>query len=66
MNQDLEDKSVGELNEIIIELKTKHYFGGGLTSIERKRYRMAKALFRQKLQNLPYVTPVGSSCDINI
>lgn len=65
MNQDLKDKTVSELNKTIIALKSKHY-KEGLTLIERKQYWKAKALYEQKVQNLPQVTPIGSSLNIFI
>jgi hypothetical protein len=58
--QDLDETNVGQLNEILIALKTKHYFGGGLNLAERKGYWMTKAVYKQKMQNL-HVTPINQS-----
>lgn len=66
MNPDLQDKNISELHELIVALKTKHYFQERLTLAERKQYRAAKALFAQKWQHLPRATPVGSSSDISV
>jgi hypothetical protein len=63
MNQDLEDKTLSELHDIIITLKTKHYIEG-VSAAERTRWVRAKYLFEKKLQKLPCST--GNTCDYNI
>jgi len=60
----MEDKTLLELIEIIITLKTKHC-QEGVTCVEHKRYKMAKTLYRQNVQNLHHVLPVGSGNNIS-
>lgn len=60
MNEDLEAKTISELRDIIITLKTK-YYREGVCSAERTRWAMAKSVFEQKLQKLPRTTGFSDS-----
>lgn len=63
----MKNKTLSELNDIIIGLKTKHYIlREKLTLEERKRYWKAKAYFRKKLQELPEPIVVNSNYGIDI
>ena len=54
------DKSLSELHEIIIALKTKHY-REGLSADERDRWVMARHAFDRKRQKLPKAKGVCSN-----
>ena len=58
VDQDLESKTLSELHDIIIALKTKHYYQGGTSAVERVRWARARQVFEQKQQALPHLKGV--------
>ncbi len=58
--QDLEGKTLSELQDIIVALKIKHY-REGTSAAERNRWVRARQLFEQKLQKLPQVWGVSNN-----
>lgn len=58
--QDLEGKTLSELHNIIIVLKTKHH-REGVSAAERSRWVRARHVFEEKLKKLPHVKGVCSN-----
>ena len=58
MNEDLEGKTLFELHDIVIALKTKHY-RQGLSPTESERWVRAKSVLEQRLEKLPLTKGVS-------